>query len=195
MAQNSGRKGRRQSRIGYLERPDDNTVSLRTFWSPMPSWSIGIGSGLIGGGLAALALLVAGDSDSAGAAFFIGFGVGYFGGAIAWAILGAIGGDVLSVRFDLAADRAVVHQSLFWIWKRDWSFDLEEANSIHLWTKRGILLQRFAPTYLVVLTRFNAAALPLGKYPSQPEADEIARPLASLLDLPVREGEPPPPGR
>ena len=195
MAQNSGpTKRRRQSRIGYLEHPDDDTVTLRAFWSPLPSWAIGVGTGLIIGVIAALALLAAGDSGAAGGAFLIGFGGGYFGGAIAWAILGAIGGDVLRVRFDLENDTAHVHQSLLWLWRRDWSFSLEESNSLHIWAKKGFGMQRLAPTHVVALSRFNKPSLQLGTYPSRIEADEIVRPLGTLLELPVRENAPPPVG-
>jgi hypothetical protein len=190
MAQHSGSERRRKSRIGYLEHPDDDTVILRAFWSPLPSWAIGVGSGLIVGVIVALVFLAAGDADSAGGAFLIGFGGGYFGGAIAWAILGAVGGDVLQVRFDMENDTAHVHQSLLWTWRRDWSFNLEESNSLHIWAKKGFGLQRLAPTHIVALSRFNKPTLNLGKYPSRIEADEIVRPLSTLLEIPVRENPP-----
>jgi hypothetical protein len=194
MAQGSGSQKRRHSRIGYLEHPDDDTVTLRAFWSPVPSWTIGVGSGLIVGAIAALALLAAGDSSSAVGAFAIGFGAGYFGGAIAWAVVGAFGGDVLRVRFDLANETAHVHQSLFWVVQRDWSFSLEESASLHIWAKKGFGMQRLAPTHVVALSRFNQPALQLGMYPSRIEADEIVRPLGTALELPVRENAPPPVG-
>ena len=103
--------------------------------------------------------------------------------------------DVLLVNFNLKTDTARVHQKLLWIWKRNWSFNLEESDSIHVWARKGILFQRLAPTYHVALSRFDAPTLHLGKYPTLKEAEAIAHPLLRLLDVPIEEGPPTPPER
>ncbi len=195
MGKQSASPKKKRSRIGYLEQPNEDTVILRAIWSPLPSWGFGISTGLIGGIIGAITVLVLGNNASMSTGIATGFTVGYFIGSLGWVILGVIGGDVLLVNFNLKTDTARVHQKLLWILKRNWSFNLEESDSIHVWARKGILFQRLAPTYHVALSRFDAPTLHLGKYPTLKEAEAIAHPLLRLLDVPIEEGPPTPPER
>ena len=43
-----------------------------------------------------------------------------------------MGGDVLHVEFDLKDDRARVHQSMLWVYERDWDFELDTVERVNI---------------------------------------------------------------
>lgn len=186
------RPKRRSTSLGFVEQPDDDTLRLKTFWSPLPAWAyptfIGIIIGVIAVGIAS-ATGSAGDDMLTVASF--GFIGGYFAGAFIWAAIGAIGGDVLRVTFDMREDVAHVHQSLFWIWKRDWQFELDEIERLHTWEERGRLFLRLNVNHFVVLTLEGSEPLRLGKYPTEMEMMAVAQPIAAFLGIPIRRNQRP----
>ena len=132
MAQREKKKERdRQTQIAILTRPDQDTLYLRTFWSPLPTWIYGTVGAAVGAGAAALIGVGSGSSGSdIQTMMLIGALIGYFGAALTWAVVGIAGGDLQEVTFNRREDVAQVHQSLLWIWRRNWSFEMDEARRI-----------------------------------------------------------------
>ena len=118
--------GQPRTSIARVDYPDQDTLRLRTFWSPAPTWVYGAVPGVI---CALLAVVLIGGDTSVVRLLLLGGAVGYFGGGIVWAILGAMGGDVLHIEFDLKDDRARVHQSMLWVYERDWDFELDTVEA------------------------------------------------------------------
>lgn len=187
----------RKSQIATFARPDADTFVLRTFWSPLPSWIYGTGSAAIIAGIAALAGLATGSSgsDIQTVALFAAV-VGYFAGAIGWAIVGVAGGDRLEVSFNRREDIGHVEQSLFWIWRRSWTFELDEISRLHVWAKRGRFLFKLSRTEIVDLTfanddeSANLGLLNLGRYPTEIEGMEVGTELKNFLDIPISRNPP-----
>ncbi|HJN93412.1 MAG TPA: hypothetical protein QGF05_11920 [Dehalococcoidia bacterium] len=198
MAQREKKKKRdRQTQIAILTRPDQDTLYLRTFWSPLPSWIYGtVGAAVVAG---AAALIGAGSGASGSdiqTMALIGGLIGYFGAALSWAVVGIAGGDLQEVTFHRREDVAHVHQSLLWIWRRNWSFEMDEAFRLHVWQKRGGLIFKLSQHEIVDLTftdDADSARLPnlnLGRYPTEMEGMAIAKQLADFLQLPINREKP-----
>ena len=125
------------------------------------------------------------DGDSLVTVVAIAFVAGYFGSAIAWAVLGAAGGDRQVLLLDLAADEGRVEQSLLWRWKRAAAFDLDDVDRVYVWSSRGLPL-RLTRTHMVAIAFETQKPLSLGEYHTDGEAMAMASPVASFLDVPVR---------
>ncbi len=186
-----GERKRREPSIGTMERLDEDRLRLKTFWSPFPSWILGTGIGVAIAALVSLVALAGGrESSELTSIASIAFIVGYFVGAIVWAVLGAMGGDLLEVTFDLEEDEGYVHQSLVWTWQRDWSFDLDAIERVHVWDQRGRFLLKLNVVYWMAVTLEDDKPLRLGKYPSEGEVMKLAKQLAAFIDVPIRRSEP-----
>ena len=167
--------------------PDEDTMQLRTFWAPGPIWAPGFITGVIG---AILALLLWSDAGTL-TALIIGGGVGYFGGGIAWAILGTFGGDVLEIDFDLAGDVGRVRQGLLWAYSREWQFELYDLEGVELRERRGraILLQ-FGSVHTAHLQFADAAAIPdlrIARVHTDREISAIGEVISDFLGVPLRK--------
>lgn len=180
-----------------MTRPDQTTLVLRTFWSPLPTWVYGTAGAALLGVLGALVGVATGASGSdIEAVVLVAALVGYLGAALGWAVAGVAGGDVQEITFDQKEDVARVHQSLLWMWRRDWAFELDEAYRVHVWRKRGRFLFKLSEQEIVDLTftdEEDSAKLPtlnLGRYPSEMEGLEVGRTLADFLRLPLARTAP-----
>ncbi|MEE9276888.1 MAG: hypothetical protein V3V06_00580 [Dehalococcoidia bacterium] len=182
MAKQRQQRERRRSQIGSLEELDPDRLRLKTSWSPFPAWIVPA----VGAAVVAALVVAIQDGDAGGGAALGALG-GYAAGAVLWAVGGAMGGDKLEVTFDLQSDEAHVFQSLFWAWRREWSFSLDDADSVEIRERRGRLFLKFSATYSIALRRYEQEALRLGKYPTEGEAVEVAKPLATFLDIPLRQ--------
>ena len=169
-----------RSSIAKLSFPEQDTLRLRTFWSPLPNWTYGAIPGIIG---AVLAALLIGGSDMIGA-LLLGAAAGYFGGGILWAILGVVGGDVLEIDFDLSADVGRVHQSMLWTIKRDWTFELYDIETVLITRQRSrpILLQ-FSGSYSNYLTFADGTRLRVGRFPTERESLDIADAVSNFIGV------------
>ena len=167
---------------------DQTTLRFRHFWSPGPTWVYTVvptlGFFLI---VAGVSLASGSDSDGALTAGLFGAIAGYFVGAFGWAIIGPLGGDVLRVTFDRREGAGEVYQSLFWTWKQEWDFELDELASIEMIEKRGRFIMRVVPTYFISLHFKDEDVLRLGKYGSYREARDAAYPLRDFLKLRLTE--------
>ena len=166
--------------------PDEDTMRLRTFWAPGPIWAPGFITGVIG---AVIALLVWSGGDTF-TGLIIGGGVGYFGGGIAWAILGAVGGDVLEIDFDLSGDVGRVQQALLWSYRRQWQFELYDLEGIEIRERRGraILLQ-FGSVHTAHLQFADAAEIPdlrVARVHTDREIAAIGNAISDFLGVPLR---------
>ena len=165
-----------------LSYPDQDTLRLRTFWSPLPNWAYGVIPAVIG---ALIAIGVIGGADPAGAAV-IGAVAGYFGGGIIWAILGVVGGDVLEVDFDLADDIAQVRQSLVWAINRSWSFELYEVETVQLTQKRARpLLLQLNGSHSAHLALADGQTLRIGRFPTEQEAVDLANAVSEFIGVEI----------
>ena len=159
-------------------------MRLRTFWAPGPVWAPGAITGVIG---AIIALLIWPGDGSTLTAVIVGGGIGYFGGGLAWAILGVVGADVLEIEFDLADDRARVRQSLLWAYQRTWQFDLYDLEGVELRERRGraILLQ-FGSQHTAHLQLADDAELRIARVHTDREIDAIGKVVSDFLGAPLR---------
>lgn len=198
MAQREKKKASaRQTQIAILTRPDQDTLYLRTFWSPLPTWVYGtVGAALFAGAAALIGLGNGSSASSIQTMVLIGGLIGYFGAALGWAVVGIAGGDVQEVTFNRREDVAQVHQSLLWIWRRNWSFEMDEAFRLHVWLKRGGFIFKLSQHEIVDLVftdDADSAKLPslnLGRYPTELEGMAIAKQLADFLSLPINREKP-----
>lgn len=167
-----------------LSYPNQDTLRLRTFWSPLPNWAYGGIPAVI---LAVIALVVFGGSDPWGAAM-IGAAAGYFGGGILWAILGVVGGDVLEVDFDLSDDMARVHQSMLWVVNRDWSFELYDVETITMKQQRArpILLQ-FSGSHSAHIQFADGNLMRIGRFPTEAEALDVGVAVSDFIGVQLEQ--------
>ncbi len=173
--------------IARLDYPDQDTLRLRTFWSPAPTWVYGAVPGVIG---AVIAVLVLPDADSVLTPILLGAAIGYFGGGILWALLGAVGGDALVVEFDLKDDRARVHQSMLWLYQRDWEFELDEVEQLKINVRRSRpLLLMFTSSFTNVLELNGGGRLAIGRFPTDGEALSAAEEIADFLGCSLDDSE------
>ncbi len=173
--------------IARLDYPDQDTLRLRTFWSPAPTWVYGAVPGVIG---AVIAVLVLPDADSVLTPILLGAAIGYFGGGILWALLGAVGGDALVVEFDLKDDRARVHQSMLWLYQRDWEFELDEVEQLKINVRRSRpLLLMFTSSFTNVLELNRGGRLAIGRFPTDGEALSAAEEIADFLGCSLDDSE------
>lgn len=197
MTEDRARRPITNTRIATIERPDPDTMMLKTFWSPLPTWIYGT---VLGAFLALVGVVVglvsgAEGSDIQNIALFAAL-IGYIGGAVGWAIVGLFGGDVQRITFDKKEDIARVHQELLWIWRRKWTFELDEIYRMHIWQKRGRFVFKLSTTEVVDLIFINdedSAKLPnlnLGNYPTELEGADIGKQVAEFLDVPVSRDPP-----
>ena len=177
----------RRTSIARLDYPDQDTLRLRTFWSPAPTWVYGAVPGIIG---AVIAVLVLPDADSILTPILLGAAIGYFGGGILWALLGAVGGDALVIEFDLKDDRGRVHQSMLWLYQRNWQFELEEVDQLRIRVRRARpLLLMFTGSFTNVLELEGGRTLSVGRFPTENEAVSVADELSDFLGCPLDRSE------
>jgi len=126
----------------------------------------------------------------------LGFAVigAYAGGAILWAVLGAMGGDRLEVLFDGDSETATVTQRLLWRWGRTWQFDLDDVERVYVWKKRSLLSFRLNDTHHAAIGFYDRPPLALGTYHTDQEVMAAALPVGSFVGVPVRRNERPPVG-
>ena len=197
MMQNQAKRPITNTRIATIERPDADTLVLKSFWSPFPTWVYGTGLGAIAAGVGALVgfAIDADGNDIRDIALFAAV-IGYIGGAIGWAAVGVFGGDVQRITFDTRQDVARVHQELLWVWRRNWSFELDEIYRMHIWQKKGRFIFKLSVTEVVDLIFINdedSAKLPnlnLGNYPTEIEGVDIGKQIADFLTVPVSRKPP-----
>ncbi len=169
-----------RSSIVRLSYPNQDTLRLRTFWSPLPNWAYGTIPAAV---FALLAAVAFGGSDPLGAAI-IGAAAGYFGGGILWAILGVIGGDVLEVDFDLQDDVARVRQSMLWIVNREWSAELYDVETIALGHQPArLLLLQFSGTHTTHIRFADGQQLRIGRFSTEPEAIEVGTAVSDFIGV------------
>ena len=186
----SARK-RRQSGFGRVEEAGADGLRVITLWAPVPAWVPALTlAGIAAAAAAGVAASAGSDGDSVLTVVAIAFVAGYFGSAVAWAVLGAAGGDRQVLLLDLAADTGQVEQSLLWRWKRAAAFDLDDVDRVYVWSSRGLPL-RLTRTHMVAIAFETQKPLSLGEYHTDGEAMAIASPVASFLDVPVRRNEKP----
>ncbi len=177
----------KRTSIARLDYPDQDTLRLRTFWSPAPTWVYGAVPGVIG---AIIATLLMPDAQNVLTPILIGAAIGYFGGGILWAILGAVGGDVLVVEFDLKDDRARVHQSMLWLYQRDWEFELDTVERLTIRVRRARpILLLFNSSFTNVLELEGGGRLSLGRLPTDGEAISAADEISEFLGCPLDDSE------
>ena len=169
-----------RSSIVRLSFPNQDTLRLRTFWSPLPNWAYGAIPAAIA---AVIAVLTFGQSDWSGAAI-VGAAAGYFGGGILWAVLGVVGGDVLEVDFDLSDDKGKVHQSMLWVINRDWNFELYDIETITLTHQRSrpILLQ-FSGTHTTHISFADGNLMRIGRFPTEQEALDVGAAVSDFVGV------------
>jgi prepilin-type processing-associated H-X9-DG protein len=169
-----------RSSIVRLSYPDQDTMRLRTFWSPLPNWSYGAIPAAI---VALIAVLTFGGSDPLGAAI-IGAAAGYFGGGILWAVLGVIGGDVLEVDFDLEDDTASVRQSMLWMVNRQWSFELYDVETITMKQQRSRpLLLQFSGSHSAHIAFADGHLMRIGRFPTHQEALDLGTAVSDFIGV------------
>lgn len=168
-------------RISY---PDQDTLRLRTFWSPLPNWAYGA----IPAAIAALIGAVAfGGADPTGAAI-IGAAAGYFGGGLLWAVLGVLGGDMLEIDFDLQDDIARVRRSVLWIPAPDMHFELYDVETITLRQQRSRpLLLQFSGSHSVYLVLAEGGDLRIGRVPTETEALEVGSAVSEFIGVELEQ--------
>ena len=169
-----------RSSIVRLSYPNQDTMRLRTFWSPLPNWAYGaIPAGLV----ALIAVFSFGQSDPLGAAI-IGAAAGYFGGGILWAILGVVGGDVLEVDFDLSEDIGKVHQSILWMVNRHWNFELYDIETITLTHQRSRpMLLQFSGTHTANIAFADGNLMRIGRFPTEQEALDVGVAVSEFVGV------------
>ena len=179
--------GQPRTSIARVDYPDQDTLRLRTFWSPAPTWVYGAVPGVI---CALLAVVLIGGDTSVVRLLLLGGAVGYFGGGIVWAILGAMGGDVLHIEFDLKDDRARVHQSLLWVYERDWDFELDTVEALNISVRRSRpILLNFTSTFTNVLELEGGTRLKIGRFPTDREALTVAVEVSDFLGCDLDRAE------
>ena len=167
-----------------LSYPNQDTLRLRTFWSPLPNWAYG---GIPAALLAIIAAIVFGGSDPLGAAI-IGAAAGYFGGGILWAILGVIGGDVLEVDFDLQDDLARVRQSILWVVNRQWNFDLYDVETITMTQQRSRpLLLQFSGSHSAHIAFADGQMMRIGRFPTHQEALDVGTAVSDFIGVQLEQ--------
>ncbi len=173
-----------RSSIVRLSYPSQDTLRLRTFWSPLPNWAYGAIPAAI---VALIAVGTFGGSDPLGAAI-IGAAAGYFGGGILWAILGVIGGDVLEVDFDLQDDTAQVRQSMLWVVNRQWSFDIYDVETITMKQQRSrpILLQ-FSGSHSTHIAFADGQLMRIGRFPTHQEALDVGTAVSDFIGVQLEQ--------
>ncbi len=170
---------KQRTSIARIDYPDQDTLRLRTFWSPAPTWVYGAVPGVI---CAVLVTVIFGPWESVLQPLLIGGALGYFGGGILWAVLGAVGGDVQQLEFDLKDDRARVHQSMLWLYQRDWEFELETVERLRIRVRRARpILLVFTSTFTNVLEFEDGERLAVGRLPTDGEALSVANELSEFL--------------
>ena len=175
-----------RSSIVRLSYPSQDTLRLRTFWSPLPNWAYG---GIPAAVLAIVAAIAFGGSDPLGAAI-IGAAAGYFGGGILWAILGVIGGDVLEVDFDLQDDIARVRQSMLWVINREWTFELYDVETIKMTQQRSRpLLLQFSGSHSAHLTFASGQLMRIGRFPTEQEALDVGTAVSDFIGVQLDQAE------
>ena len=175
-----------KSSIARLSYPDQDTLQLRTFWSPLPNWAYGAIPAVI---CAVLAIVLFGGDDVVGVAM-LGAAAGFFGGGILWAVLGVIGGDVLIVDFDLNADVARVKQSALWMVNREFSFDLYDIESLETTRRRSRpLFLQFAGSYSNWLMLEEGERMRIGVFPTEGEADAVAVQISDFLGVDLQRAD------
>ncbi len=163
-----------------LSYPNQDTMRLRTFWSPLPNWAYGTIPAIIAALIAAVGF---GGSDPLGAAI-IGAAAGYFGGGILWAILGVVGGDVLEIDFDLQDDTARVRQSVLWVVNRQWSFDLYDVETITMTHQRSRpLLLQFSGSHSAHIAFADGQLMRIGRFPTEQEALDIGTAVSDFIGV------------
>ncbi|MYJ92428.1 MAG: hypothetical protein F4038_05205 [Chloroflexi bacterium] len=173
-----------RSSIVRLSYPNQDTLRLRTFWSPLPNWTYGAIPAAIA---ALLAVGLFGGSDPLGAAI-IGAAAGYFGGGILWAILGVIGGDVLEVDFDLEEDIARVHQSMLWVVNREWSFELYDVETITMTQQRSRpLLLQFSGSHSAHISFADGQMMRIGRFPTHQEALDVGNAVSDFIGVKLEQ--------
>lgn len=177
----------RRTSIARLDYPDQDTLRLRTFWSPAPTWVYGAVPGVFG---AIIAVLLLGTENGALTPILIGAAIGYFAGGILWALLGAVGGDVLQIEFDLKDDRARVHQSMLWLYQRDWEFELDSVEQLRINVRRARpILLLFTSSFTNVLELDGGSRLSIGRFPTDGEALSAAEEIADFLGCSLDDSE------
>ena len=167
-----------------LSYPNQDTLRLRTFWSPLPNWAYG---GIPAVVIALIAVATFGGGDPLGAAI-LGAAAGYFGGGILWAILGVIGGDVLEVDFDLSDDIARVHQSMLWVVKRDWTFDLYDVETITMTQQRSRpLLLQFSGSHSTHIAFADGNLMRIGRFPTHQEALDVGNAVSDFIGVQLEQ--------
>ena len=175
-----------RSSIVRLSYPDQDTLRLRTFWSPLPNWAYGAIPAII---CALIAIAAFGGDDWLGAAV-IGLAAGYFGGGIIWAILGVVGGDVLEIDFDLSDDIGRVHQSILWAFNRDWDFDLNDVETVTMSEKRARpMLLQFGGSHSAHLAFVDGRQLRIGRFPTHQEALDLGSAVADFIGVQLERSE------
>ncbi|PZC47707.1 MAG: hypothetical protein DK306_001043 [Chloroflexi bacterium] len=182
-------------RYGFarIEEIGDDGLRLRTLWTPLPPWVIPVAFSLVAGGIA-LGIASATGSNGDDSVQVAGFAIlgAYLGGAIIWAVLGAVGGDRLEVLFDGATETAQVEQRLLWIWGRHWEFEMDDVERIYVWNKRGRFIFRLNETHFAAIGFYNRPPLGIGTYHTDQEVMAAALPLGTFVGVPVRRNERPP---
>lgn len=169
------------SAVARISYPDEDTMRLRTFWSPLPPSFYGAVPGLI-----AAIIAIAVWEPSLSAAIIAG-AIGYFAGGIAWALLGAVGGDLLEIEFDLAEDVGRVRQSMLWAYRREWQFELYDVREIIVNERRGrALLLQFGSTFTAQLLFQNEDTLRFGRFHTEREVDAVSDSVGDFLGVPLR---------
>ena len=175
-----------RSSIVRLSYPDQDTLRLRTFWSPLPNWAYGAIPAII---CALIAIAAFGGDDWLGAAV-IGLAAGYFGGGIIWAILGVVGGDVLEIDFDLSDDIARVHQSILWAVNRDWDFDLYDVETVTMSEKRARpMLLQFGGSHSAHIAFSDGRQMRIGRFPTHQEALDLGITVADFIGVQLERSE------
>ncbi len=175
-----------RSSIVRLSYPDQDTLRLRTFWSPLPNWAYGAIPAIA---CALIAIAAFGGDDWLGAAV-IGLAAGYFGGGIIWAILGVVGGDVLEIDFDLSDDIARVHQSILWAFNRDWDFDLYDVETVTMTEKRARpMLLQFGGSHSAHLAFSDGRQMRIGRFPTHQEALDLGSAVADFIGVQLERSE------
>ncbi len=167
-----------------LSYPNQDTLRLRTFWSPLPNWAYGAIPAVV---TALIALAAFGGPDPLGVAI-IGLAAGYFGGGILWAILGVVGGDVLEIDFDLSDDMARVRQSILWVINRNWMFDLYEIEAITMTEKRARpLLLQFGGSHSAHIAFAEGDTMRIGRFPTHQEALDLGRAVSDFVGVELEQ--------
>ncbi len=169
-----------------LSFPNQDTLRLRTFWSPLPNWAYGAIPAAI---TALIALAAFGGDDPLGAAI-IGLVAGYFGGGVLWAILGVVGGDVLEIDFDLSDDIARVRQSILWLIRRQWDFDLYDVEAITMTERRTRpLLLQFGGSHSAHLAFADGNRMRIARFPTHQETLDLARAVSDFIGVELQRDQ------